>query len=502
MLLDTQLDLDIDLHSGGFITPFWLAIKTSQRICKDEPPTLCSNCSCSESVKILLDYKCYLHRDLIGSYLYPNKFRPSTRAAHTLLMHIRYWRKKLEEIARRELSESEYLELGLCNSSVLDYAAPEVISKLEARAISPYREWRLHPNDYRLSPSANAPWGTSSIYHEISTADTAQIAFDLGFRDIDAVYKGRTPVMQKQNTLEYCGWLIFHGASPTNLVPWVDYDGPSKLTVDNGLPRHIVAHTLMWKIGKEFDRICHHTVRHSINGALLSSCLSRFNPPGCDLIRKLCVLQVGDGCECACSEQEEGCSPLLLFLNWSYMVAKFGQEREELTIWIHEHLLADASSESALHIAFTAIRALTFHALNIRHTCCTMIPQKWGYYHMFKWTFAHFDLKQIKSITDDFPHIRKEDESLLDEFEELMDELKEEFCSGAYTLSDFLKGYWRKRLEQVQKVREARRLTETELEGLTELGVRLRKKRQHTIKDPLVDIHRVEYWVREIDKIV
>lgn len=67
MLLDTQLDLDVDLHSGGFITPFWLAIKTSQSICKDEPPTLCSNCSCSESVKILLDYKCYLHRDLIGS---------------------------------------------------------------------------------------------------------------------------------------------------------------------------------------------------------------------------------------------------------------------------------------------------------------------------------------------------------------------------------------------------------------------------------------------------
>ena len=150
-----------------------------------EPSRGCSNCPCTDSVKLLLEFRCSLSEEDVRLGL-ENLDTPSI--AHTLLDHIRHWRTKLAEIAYVYLPGKERELLVFTEeATVLDAIAPEVIRKLESHGVSPFDILQLHPGDYRLVPPTRPSEGCS-IYCELSHLKTAEQAFRLGFKDFDVAH--------------------------------------------------------------------------------------------------------------------------------------------------------------------------------------------------------------------------------------------------------------------------------------------------------------------------
>ncbi|OTA95935.1 hypothetical protein M434DRAFT_377575 [Hypoxylon sp. CO27-5] len=453
----------------GIITPLEFAMFTSRQICQENGDKMCKNCPCSESAKILLDAirgchlteeNCCLNNEAIctsyspcisevtrvqkgaTSWLDVDRLDASYKAVYTLLSHIKYWREKLMQLAESHLRVDEKRQIDLSNSLVLDSLAPNVIQNLEAKGISPFSELQLNPNDYRLSPPSNTT-GSKSIYHQIRDTYVANIAFDLGFRDIDASYNGRSPIMSQHLSLDYSEWLLIHGANSMNLVPWGDVSLSEKHS-SSKLPQWTVAHHLMAKAG------AHCSMYGNDDIPIITSLINRFSG-----------FQIGDNCECGCCDLEEGCSPLAVFLS-AYSVEHDRQKKEckripALSTRICEHVsLLEMDGACSPTTTNAVIRALTFEELELRHTCCAKISPG----------------GDLKTYSEDFCHIRDEDESLLEELEELVAEFKGEYQSQGHTLSSFLEGYWTERMEKIKWEKEANRLSRSQLEATADLGVK------------------------------
>lgn len=333
------------------------------------------------------------------------------------------------EMARRELCEAELYDIGIHDSSILDHAARRVIQKLEAKGVRPYKELQLDSYDYRLSPISDEP-ETSSLYHDLDDMSGIQIAFNLGFKDIDVFYHNRTPVMTPFLGMEIYEWYLDHGVVITNLVPPV----PS------------TTHQPRW------------TVAHKIMSELTLGCF-RSKDEVDRLILKLGSLGMGDGCNCGCSDREDGCSPLKIFVTaavrafgpniWTIFPAKLQIE----SLWPETiDNLASISSATANMV----IRAYTFQALEIRHTCCAA----------YRWE------------PEDFSYIREEDESLLKELEELVAEFEDNFHSQEQPLSRFMEGYFKERMAQFKQEKDAICLSQNEKDNAACLGIKLKLYKQ------------------------
>ncbi|KAI1391872.1 uncharacterized protein F4822DRAFT_108014 [Hypoxylon trugodes] len=439
-LTEAQSNIDMNgeccQHISIHLSPIELALGASQEICNARN-TLRQDCPCAESVEILLNAGCQLVKSYWAGL--NNQFPPSKRAIYVLLNHIKLWREKLKNIAERELTEEERHQLGIHSSIVLDNTAPKVIRKLQAKGICPSGEFQLDPHDYRLSPQPNKP-GLDPIYHQMRLCLSAQVAFDLGFRDVDAFYERKTPIMIYTRYLQYGKWLLDHGASANNLVPWDD--DPCLAQIE--LPRWTVAHRLMG----DYSRLAVNSWRNIDDFAECAH-----------VIGQLSEIQIGDGCECSCSDREDGCSPFSLFLGSAHTYQKTKQPKVEMICGVFDMLNKDDISSIAF-FANAVIRAVTFEALGIRHTCCATMP-----YWM--------NPRDLMSYGEDFPNVRDEDEPLLEELEELVAEHKDRFHSRGQSLPDFLRGYWKERMDQINEEKKARRLTQEERRAVEELGVNL-----------------------------
>ncbi|KAI1779065.1 hypothetical protein F4818DRAFT_238270 [Hypoxylon cercidicola] len=450
LLLRLRQDADINMSYDGK-TPLDLAICISGQTCEQKHDILCHSCGCAESLKILLEYGCRLTRYTL--WWRWNMYQRSLNVVRVLLNHIKSWREQLTEIARRELSEADCHNIGIRESSVLDHAAPKVIRKLEARGVCPSKELQLDLDDYRLSPQSDGS-ESSSLYHDLHDTSAMEIAFKLGFRDSDVFYQAETPVMRKFLRFRYYEWFLDHGVDITNLVPLRVESAP---TVQ--IPDWTVAHHIMSQAGTYGDRI------NTYDRLLL----------------KLGNLDLGDSCECACSELEGGCSPLKVFL--IPQMRYLGPILDNL--W---HLIKDfdACGPMPPTAAVAVIRVCTFEVLGIRHTCCAT----------------------GSCYNEDFSHIRDEDESLLVELEELMADFKDRFHFKEQSLSQFMKGYWKDRMEQNKQEKDARRLSQEEIDVAASLGIILREESPE--KEQISEEYKREYtcvWdvvedcIRKLDEI-
>ncbi|KAI2464376.1 hypothetical protein F4781DRAFT_73292 [Annulohypoxylon bovei var. microspora] len=476
MLLDSQLDIDLNIECNG-LTPLELAMLTSKQICREGGERLCKDCPCAESTKVLLDFRCRLtesHLQSIDEY--------STAVNYNLLGHVKVWRERLMNLAKRELRMDEKRHIGLCDLFVLDQTAPEVIRTLETRGIFSYRVFQLDQGDYRLSPPSDIP-SSSSIYHRIRSTHTAEIAWEVGFRDIDLKHGGISPVMYPGVRLDCCEWYLAHGANAMNLVPFQccqlhSRDNMNIFDPANSMQQsHTVAHHLMKRAGEEWAR---------------KSYLP--DKPPCfmtSLISRVGTSQIGDGCECGCSDPEEGCFPLKLFFGGILSGLKnMGLDSLFAIVGGLEEIIDLVSPP----IANAIIRALTFEVLDIRHTCCETIPQIWD--------CRAYCNKDVKSYGEDFSYIRDEDASLLDELESLMTEFTDAFQSQEHPFSNFLEGYWKERMDQIREEKKNRRLTPEEKEAAEKLGVRLVDENPEDSKVEESSISMViDRRLRELDSI-
>ncbi|OTA54621.1 hypothetical protein K449DRAFT_194121 [Hypoxylon sp. EC38] len=217
MLLKTIPMLDVNSDDCRE-SLFSLAMRYSEATCK-RGYDKCNDCDCAKSVTIILEAGCYLSYDEVKDFLQYSG--ASVRAVSIVLEHIKMWRDKLKSLLFDHIPEIKFS--GQYDSAVLDVKTGEAIATLERKGIFPFQWYSLEPDDYRLGcPSYFTE--SLSIYHFIENAAVAEEAFELGFRDLDVAYDGRTPLMVAANDIfpntAYVDWLIAHGAtSYTNVMP-------------------------------------------------------------------------------------------------------------------------------------------------------------------------------------------------------------------------------------------------------------------------------------------
>lgn len=468
-------------------TPISIALKHSRDICLDPTNFMCDDCCCDESLRILLGAGSYLDEGNVFHIKFCHSVS-SWKALATLLQHIKWWREKLRSFSCAYLSIDEKHELGLCDSSVLDAKCAGLICRLEQKGVFPFRLFGLEPGDYRLGPPSS-PTRSSTIYHLIFNDIFAELAFNMGFRDIDLYYGGCTPLLKSSSSayfthsFEYAQWLINHGASVSNIVPYDDYHGDYAKylspTCWRKLPQRRVWHILFRVVTR-----CA-LPRDLYDPRLLSLCLNSER-------------DATDGCCCGCLTPSKGCTPLAVYLNGVYTRHPYGSLLPNEFICSQIVPLVGSSQE----VAKTVIRVLTFHELQIRHTCCMTLSFRPS-------------VTEAETYGEDFPNLREEDEHSLEQLEELMVEFMDQFLQDGDSLAEFIEGPWTEKMRQIRDA-ENEPLTQDQRDTIESSGVKLiGYDDSDTDEDGMVEDDSdedeatqarrrdtEEFWIEEMDRAV
>ncbi|KAI0595553.1 hypothetical protein F4775DRAFT_367293 [Biscogniauxia sp. FL1348] len=401
-------------------TTMCLAQSKTER-CSDE-------CSCTAVTDILLKHNCPLQHWAFNTIL---EFG-SLKLVDTILRYIKDGRERLRDLSYRYLSDAEQMRFGICDSSIPDSRAAEIVAALERKGISAYRYLKLEPYDHRLCPP-HSGLESQPIFHDIYRVEHVDLAFNLGFRDVDVHYMGQTPLTKGEwlcvdsSRFRYKCWLVDHGADYTRLV--VADDNPSRRTIAHYFLSTFSAHLKVY--GYKVYRP-HHQDRYVRQ-----------------VYKLLSSLQIEDDCVCGCSAPSQGCHPLTVLLNT--LIRRVGSTT---TISILESICSDIQSEMPFE---PVTRILTFYRLGIRHTCCN----------------AEENRNHSTYFGDELDYIRAEDEPLLLQLEVLVTEFVEEFSRKGCTLNEFIQGTWTIRMRQIDEEERLRVLTQEERDSLRSIGVEL-----------------------------
>ena len=308
------------------------------------------------------------------------------------------------------------------------------------------------------------------IYRWIRNTKTADVAWQLGFREVN--YHGPTDypavaftpwdasLIEHFHSEEYILWLLDHGADP--LQPLHD-------TRNRDAPV-LAIHTVIHNIRVSNIRYPWPLPLFEYTGEMKQVKLSEAAQ---EVVRRLCSERITDGCVCACSAN--GCTPSLILLrnmvlyvfahhrSLSPRPKDYAEEFSYLRIIFCQNDGFVSQYEGGSH---EALRLFTSTALGIRHTCC-----KWDGYHN----------------GDDAEEIREEDSELTDILECLMEEWQGVSFQSTNEFWLFLQDKWVVRLDEVFE--ELRKMDESEENRarLQSLGVQLHESVvESTVPEPPV----------------
>ncbi|KAI0509426.1 hypothetical protein F5B22DRAFT_638062 [Xylaria bambusicola] len=207
----------------------------------------------AESIKTLLDHGCYLTEKDVEIILEFFIGKNGHNTTQVMLQHLRVWRERLREALQTYRPIDSQENLSLNKSEVLDSKASYAMSILRSIGLDPYKMFGLQRGDYRLGSSEKEP---RSIFHLIHSSQNAQIAFDLGFRDIDVPSEGFTPLCNASGNerFGYCTWLLDHGANYTRRFPWT-YSSLSQRLRSVDAPQYLVIHWIFRCLGRYSDQL-------------------------------------------------------------------------------------------------------------------------------------------------------------------------------------------------------------------------------------------------------
>ncbi|KAI8635327.1 hypothetical protein F5Y19DRAFT_407376 [Xylariaceae sp. FL1651] len=450
---------------------------------------MCDDCNCSESLEVLLDHNYFLSSRKISEILrFVGRSYP-TKVAYVLLQHLKQWRERLWGLLAEHLP-GRFQQTRPEDTPLLDVEAPRAIAELKNIGISPYVLFGLERGDYRLGPELH---DDHFIHNIISSAEIAQLAFDMGFRDVEAASCGVTPLMSAVVSREsweldpdHCEWLAQHGADVTRHVPWVNEEHFS-YEAFAPLPRHTIFHKVSVKMG-----LTHQGDFSSLCSRILDSIK-------------------GDGCSCACSPGSGGCSPITTYINtyiqaeylfW-YNGPKYIIDRELGRGWLSQvcnlitHKPVDDNATSEL--VETIIRSLTFNWLEIRHTCCNTIDSDRG---------SEGDTLPV-DYGSDFEELRAEDTGRLCQLEQLVTEFIEQYRNYCGSLSAFLRVPWTEQMHLIDVEESKEKWSEHEKIAVTSIGVIPKyteelgpvKVSELDYQDSDQEYQTPEYWIRKLDII-
>ena len=362
-------------------------------------------------------------------------------------------RSRLMSLAITQLCHDDLQTLNITDDRLLDEKAFDVYEALERRNV--------------VIPSAlRVPSYRTTVYHQILPPAINESFYRCGFIDVDGIdYFGFTPLMKLEDPrmyrfncpLQRASWLISKGADPRRRTE-------QGLVLRLGLNTTATHYLCSWigiAAAQEFrdDRSLVFERTQTIRE------LKESGEDSPLLLGKLLSVKLYDNCVCACSNQ--GCTPITMLLkNMSLWTSKWeppiGQSsllilldyRAWLTEWftklrVHRHKIWQWLSQEI-------IRYETFVKLELTHTCCK-VNGSLGYHIL-----PRYDSTERKEI-------RHEERFLISKLETLVAEFTEKYTELGVSLPDFLKGYWKTRMEEVE--REEEPLDDEEIAKIRELGV-------------------------------
>jgi hypothetical protein len=420
-----------------------LAITWSDMSCPEDNtpimdcPTACNNCTCSESFEILLNHKCFLSsKDVHDALSYGSR---GVRSA--LIRHLSQWRSKLQDVLREHLPE--HCQSAMNGLALLDSEAPRAIANLKRIDVDPYELWGLEQGDYRLGPTPCTDAPQPTIFSNIKDSETAQMAFDVGFRDIDVLFEGSTPLATasrkpSSQLIGYCPWLIRHGADLNRKIPHIDKENVQQKAVAK-IPDHLVLH----QAAKSLALWLNMGYYKRIEDAEL---LSWWGP-------LVASSTYAGGCMCACSPKSRGCYPLTVLLNYHLL------KHPKSAPWHWNDPVIDylTDGNTSLGLVEIIIQSFTFYRLEIRHTCCASIGVR--------------DNELLFVCSDDFEDLRAEDAERVKLLNHIVAEFMEQYRQEGLSLSSFIKGTWAKRMDMLAAEETKAKWSAAEREAVILAGV-------------------------------
>lgn len=347
----------------------------------------------------------------------------------------------LYELALVTLPQDELDALALPPDRLPDHQAP----KLQAT---------LWNNRVKIPRSLVVTQFAGSVFHVIFDVETAKLLFDLGFRDVNCPdTSGLTPIMRQcfrsdlklKEGLQYFDWLLSHGC---DLHRTVERDGEFFY-----LPNVEAERFIGIFIGQKF-----------MEQSMFEVGCYCLEPRLKHLIHSVFTSASTDSCVCACTSN--GCSPIITMLRsieaYPYhIVGESWVERvKEVRLWslgwLEKTIEASDNHYERLLNSADIIRFQTFEELGVRHTCCPV--KLWG-------------IKNGGLDDDEIRDIQSEDRFLINRLEELVLEFTQQYKQLEQPLTEFLKGPWASRMEEILKDQS---LSDEELANIRDLGVVLR----------------------------
>ncbi|KAL6412826.1 hypothetical protein AUP68_04035 [Ilyonectria robusta] len=419
--------------------PVLYALESSGRACNaDDKWEMCHDCDCYVPLEIFLAMDCslYLFDDLALRVC-------SLRARIMFLEHLRNRRERLKHIAGLALSPRHLATFGVAQGRFPEASAAALLQTLRQQGVNIPQALELGPFEIISK---------HSLYHIIHCSKVAELAFNMGFRDVDTLDdRGFTPLMvvhvpfpnldAYEQVFQYYNRLLEKGA---------------KLDAFSNQLHISAAHHVASSIGR-FARFG----RHGLFGFLSKPVLDSLSPESKRLCSVVCNLEVFAHIPCACGSRD-GCLPLSILLTEAHSTMEMfnihGSDRFEHSLWLVQWLSDTIRGfDTSMPTRLIIFRSMTMDELGIRHLCSD-------------WKFYGYEYEVWRELQEEWEQILDEDSSLIEELEELVDEFEQEYARLNVPLVQFLRGYWRMRMEEVREARLGD-LHEDQKRALREIGV-------------------------------
>ena len=343
-------------------------------------------------------------------------------------------RRKLQELVFQYLPESSICVNSPFDEKLLDVYAVDAVTALRQHGVSIPHSLEL--NEY-----------LQTVYHFVGgTSKISNFLWEAGFRDINEPDSyGRTPLIlygvyvsfhhYLKDFLERTEWFLDKGVDPNQKIQHIHQNSywncNSKVGCSCLKSSHSAVHFLAFNLS-----ILKYWAYESEDQPRYST-YTRFLPVLKDIFNN----ETGDACQCACSSA--GCRAINIICKWSHNDSRVPINDEELfqnylhwLIWpIPTTMVNDVLPETTIS---EIVRALTFQALDLTHTCCRS-SDDW----VTGLQLVPFEDK------DDISEIHDEEREDLQLFEDLLLEFDQHRRDSRSSIWDFMKGYWRTRMLQV-----------------------------------------------------
>ncbi|KAM0247717.1 hypothetical protein ACHAQJ_009748 [Trichoderma viride] len=397
------------------------AILLSKTLCGQREDQDESSCQCTLPLRILLEGGCPIipYRDFRSGYdktviAYASQ-HCKVHVAKSLLQR----RQELKSIAQQYLSPLEIEKFGLHRPVALDIYAMQIDEILRHRGLiefGPLTTFVEDGSDGSDGSVTRSPiQDHRSIYRELSTAEDADIYFNLGFHDITVSL--RKPKRWQpfgyevtyRISLPFVKWLLDHDAP---LCEWVERES-------SPLIGYIAdAFILAISCGEGFSN------RNARKG---DEKLVR------ELEERMLLDHSVDSYHCQCSPG--GCTPFAVRMK----CMQLGDDERDIATTFTTYLKAYGYALQREHYS-AAIRFTTFHALGIAHTCICKEPYEW---------WKKFDAEEIAEIQDEYAELLELMESMTEEFEAHACEALDAATDELDSMITFWNGYWVRRMSEV-----------------------------------------------------